>query len=108
MSYTKKEWARRIADRSDISTGLVHLTRPTNTMRIEDILLKILFEKKLIGSSTEKGFICGSRRAVCFQDAPLYSICQNVYFEQLKRESDSNYKTSISFLWPSFLKRLSF
>jgi hypothetical protein len=92
MPYTKKEWTRRIADRSDICTGLVHLTRSTDTLKVRDVLLKILKDKKLIGSSTDSGFICGNKRAVCFQDAPLYSISQNVYYEQLRRENDKNYK----------------
>lgn len=92
MAYTKKEWRRRIADRSDLFSGLVHLTRKTDEFPVVSVMLKILLEKKVIGSSTESGFICGKRRAVCFQDAPLYSICQNVFFEQLRQENDANYK----------------
>ncbi len=92
MAYTKKDWTRRIADRSDICTGLVHLTRNADDQNVASVLLKIIMDKKLIGSSTESGFICGDTRAVCFQDAPLYSISQNVFYEQLKREQDSNYK----------------
>ena len=104
MPYARKEWSRRIADRSDMSTGLVHLTRPADNQSVGAILLKILAEKKLIGSSTGSGFICGNHRAVCFQDAPLYSICQNVYFEQLKRESDPNYKVRYLAFGLSFSK----
>jgi len=46
-----------------------------------EVLLEILSTRKLIGSSTRKGFICGKRTAVCFQDAPLYSVAQNIYYE---------------------------
>jgi hypothetical protein len=92
MSYTKKDWSRRIAERSDMCTGLVHLTRETESMNVVQVLLKILIDKKLIGSTTDRGFICGSTRAVCFQDAPLYSISQNVFFEQKMKEQDDSYK----------------
>jgi len=63
---------------------LVHLTRETESMKLEKVFLKILLDKKLIGSksTTDKGFICGSTRAVCFQDTPLYSISKNVFYEQ--------------------------
>ena len=47
------------------------------------IIIKILRERTLIGSTTASGFIVGATRAVCFQDAPLYSICQNIDFERL-------------------------
>ena len=92
MPYTKSEWARRIGNRSDMCTGLVHLTRETDADHIGAVLLKILLDKKLIGSSTESGFICGNTRAVCFQDAPVYSISQNVYYEQLRNQDDPKYK----------------
>jgi hypothetical protein len=92
MSYTKQDWKRRIAERGDMCTGLVHLTRETDHLNVGQVLIKILIEKKLTGSTTDKGFICGSRRAVCFQDAPLYSISQNVFFEQKKWEQDKTYK----------------
>lgn len=91
MSYTRRAWSERIANRVDISTGLVHLTRSTEEQSVLKVLLKILLEKKLIGSSN-KGFICGDRKAVCFQDAPLYSIAQNVYFEDMQRLANRNYK----------------
>jgi len=89
MGYTRKDWLHRISQRSDISSSLVHLTRESEEIKNPyDVLVKILVEKKLAGSSTTSGFICGPRRAVCFQDAPLHSICQNTFFEQKKRESD--------------------
>ena len=65
-----------------MTMSLVHLTKPTDTEHLEDVLIKILKEKKLRGSTTKSGFIVGNRTAVCFQDTPLYSLAQNVYYEQ--------------------------
>lgn len=81
--YTQKKWKKRIMERSDITSHLTHLTRfsKNESSRI-NTLIKILNDKKLIGSDTSKGFIVGDNSAVCFQEAPLYGICQNVYHEQ--------------------------
>lgn len=46
------------------------------------MLVKILKERKIIGSTTENGFIVGKERAVCFQDAPLQGLTQNLIHEQ--------------------------
>lgn len=92
MAYTEKDWRRRISERTDMSTSLIHLTRETETESTIDILYKILKDKKIKGSTTTSGFICGEERAVCFQDTPLNSLCQNVFFEQKKMELDKNYK----------------
>lgn len=89
MSYNKDKWKARIAERSDMSTGLVHLTREKNSdVDVFDVLYQILKSKKIKGSTTSSGFICGNNPAACFQDVPLSSICQNVYFEQ-KRIADN-------------------
>ena len=45
-------------------------------------LLKILQERVIRGSSTDSGFVVGSRPASCFIDAPLYSICENLHYER--------------------------
>ncbi len=81
-----EEWKKKIAERNDITAHLIHLTKERE---IEDkkissieILVKILKEKKLIGSTTESGFIVGDKSAVCFQESPIYSLSQNVYYEQ--------------------------
>jgi hypothetical protein len=92
MPYDYKQWRRRIAERSDLTTGLVHLTRENSTADFIDVLLTILQERRIRGSTTEKGFIVGSTPAVCFQDAPLHGVCQNVWFEQKKQEADKNAK----------------
>ena len=92
MGYKIKDWRRRIAERSDMSSSVIHLTREAGETIIQKILYKILSEKKIIGSTTDSGFICGYTKAVCFQDAPLTSICQNVFFEQKQREQNNQYK----------------
>jgi len=92
VGYTSTEWLNRLSERTDLSTSIVHLTRRGSSNNILDQLLKILTEKKLIGSTTESGFIVGSIPAVCFQDAPLHSICQNVWFEQKFRKTNNTAK----------------
>ena len=92
MAYTKKQWSRRIAERSDMCMGLVHLTRESEYGDVFDVMHKILVDQKLLGSTTDKGFICGDRKAICFQDIPLYSVCQNVFYEQKQCEDDEKYK----------------
>lgn len=92
MAYTKDNWEKRIAERSDMSTSLIHLTRESSTLTMIDILYSILKDKKIKGSTTSSGFIVGNEKAVCFQDAPLYSICQNTFFEQKERKKDKTYK----------------
>lgn len=91
MPYTKDDWEKRIAERNDMSTSLIHLTRENSTQSVVNVLYNILKDKKIKGSTTS-GFIVGNEKAVCFQDAPLYSICQNIFFEQKKRKQDRNYK----------------
>ncbi|GAA0122233.1 hypothetical protein UT300018_15490 [Clostridium faecium] len=81
-----KDWRKRIAERNDITGQLAHLTKPSGIedtkMNALDVLIKILNDECIEGSTTESGFICGNRRAVCLQDAPLYSLAQNIYYEQ--------------------------
>lgn len=91
-----KEWRRRIAERSDITSYLIHLTKPLqdneNDLKVQEVLLKIIKEKRLCGSTTEKGFIVGKRKAVCLQETPLYSLTQNIFFEQKLRENNKSAK----------------
>lgn len=96
MAYKSEHWEKRIAARSDLSTGLVHLTK-NNIIDGEEyngieILIKILREKTLIGSHPSSGFICGDQSAVCFQESPLYSLSQNLYSEQLYRKQNPGAK----------------
>jgi len=86
MKYDRTKWLDRLAGRSDLSGSLTHLTRQGyiggKKVSAIQILIKILEEGKVHGSTTSSGFICGDTPAVCFQDAPIYSICQNIYTEQ--------------------------
>ena len=81
MPYDLKLWRERHKQRIDISQRITHLTRSSSDgkMKAVDVLIKILNERKICGSD---GFIVGSRRAVCFQDAPLLGLAQNVDFER--------------------------
>jgi hypothetical protein len=92
MSYNYTNWRKRLAERSDISSSVTHLTRgpkgkEANANAALEILLTILKDEKIKGSTTSSGFINGSRRAVCFQDAPPQFLAQNVYFERKYRQT---------------------
>ena len=87
----------RISKRTDITGMLVHLTKPNESyfnsideekinLRAVDILISILEDSIIEGSTTESGFIVGENPAVCFQGVPLSSITQNIKYEQEKRE----------------------
>lgn len=90
------DWGKRIARRSDISMGLVHLTKGNGNLSALKVLMKILREQKLVGSlnqvvnGTQRGFICGTQPVVCFQDVPLHSLSENVLFEQQIRAEEPN------------------
>lgn len=96
MPYSIENWKQRIASRSDLTGHLIHLTRATSVNAKElsstEVLMKIIKEQCLIGSSTKSGFICGTRKAVCFQDTPLYQLSQNIYSEQEYRTQNSQAK----------------
>ncbi len=81
MNYN--EWQQRITHRSDMTLGLVHLTKRTKKESALDVLVKILKDKKLQGG---RGFVCGKDPVVCFQDAPLHSISENIFYEQQIRK----------------------
>ncbi|MBA1220657.1 DUF2971 domain-containing protein [Pseudomonas fulva] len=81
MRYDKKKWLQRSASRSDITGQVTHLTKGTEDEVAIEVLIKILRARVLIGSTTASGFIVGNTPAVCFQEAPLYSICQNCQYE---------------------------
>ncbi|ENM3757277.1 hypothetical protein NTE13_003585 [Vibrio cholerae] len=92
MAYTEHEWKRRIAERTDMSSYLVHLTRENSQNTVDEVLFNILESKVLLPSNTQKGYVRGQSGAVCFQDAPLSSISQNVFYEQKKIENNPNLK----------------
>ncbi|EGR1221354.1 hypothetical protein ABXV18_06630 [Vibrio owensii] len=96
MSYTRNDWRHRYSERSDLSTSLVHLTKSKKPQSMAEMMFKILDERKLIGSTTDSGFIVGSDKAVCFQDAPIHAVCQNCWFEQKLRKSQKSKKVRYS------------
>lgn len=108
MGYTLKTWKDRIAQRTDFSTQVVHLTREREDDKVAAVLFEIVSSRMLKGSSTASGFICGEQRAVSFQDAPLVSVCQNVYYEQKYKESNPKAKTRYRACGISFPKNYAF
>ena len=97
MPYNHDLWTKRIASRSDISSQVIHLTRSTEIEGKKvgpvDILVKILEEGRIKASTTDSGFICGDIPATCFQDAPLYSLAQNIHTEEQYRKDNEEAKT---------------
>ncbi|MDE3744144.1 hypothetical protein [Maribacter polysaccharolyticus] len=84
MAYTKEIWKKRHRNRSDISLYITHLTKESGGLNAFQVLRKILTERKIIGSN-QNGFVIGNDSAVCFQDIPLYGVCQNTFHEQVNR-----------------------
>ena len=83
------EWRNRYKHRNDISSRLTHLTKGDTNKKAFENLLKILDEKKLVGSTTETGFIIGDTPSVCLQEAPLNAIAENLLYEKkLRDETD--------------------
>ncbi|EOT2960295.1 DUF2971 domain-containing protein [Clostridium perfringens] len=76
-----KEWKCRIAERSDMTSRLIHLTKESNEKTAVENLVKILKDKKINGSGKE-GFIVGNDKAVCLQECPVYYLAQNIYYER--------------------------
>lgn len=65
--------------------------------------MKILTEQKIIGSTTKSGYVNGNISAVCFQDIPLHSVAENIFYEQqLKKENKAK-----SFRYTGFGLRFS-
>jgi hypothetical protein len=100
MGYKNNELISRIGSRSDLTNMVSHLTKPVcdtkgldehkiNELATEN-LIKILEDRVIHGSTTEKGFIVGKTPAVCFQDVPIYGLIQNVEYERKRRENNCN------------------
>ncbi|UTE76758.1 hypothetical protein [Rossellomorea sp. KS-H15a] len=76
MVFQISQWNQTNKNRTDLTGLLTHLTRRQGAeMSATDVLVKILTERQLRGSS--KGFIIGGNEVVCFQDIPLYSVAEN-------------------------------
>lgn len=90
MGYNTAIWKRRLAERSDLTSYLTHLTKPEGDHDVNGPLISILSERRIRGSDSV--FIYGDKEAVCFQDAPPSGICQNVYFEEQYRKTNPDAK----------------
>lgn len=112
MGYKKQFWKSRVAERTDLSTYVVHLTRESEfkgrRRTALDGMWSLLEKKCIYGSSTESGFIVGDTKAVCFQDSPLHGICQNVYYEQKYREDKPSAKVRYQAMGLAFPKEYVF
>ncbi len=82
-------WRGHIIKRSDLTSRLCHLTRSTLEKSALEVLYDILDTKTLKGSTSE-GFIIGDDKAVCFQDIPLYSIAENIQYEDEMARSNKS------------------
>lgn len=109
MAFSKDKWIKRIKSRTDVSAYVYHLTKAEvddDGKKVLDALgrlLKIVSERKINGSTTKSGFITGDRKAVCFQDAPITGIVQNVLHENDYREELGG-KTRYTYLGIAFPK----
>ncbi len=86
----QREWKRRFKYRVDLSSRATHLTKGNNDEDAFSNLINILEEKKIYGSTTKKGFICGSKSAVCLQEAPLTAIAENLQYEEMMRQKNGS------------------
>src|SRR5262245_32411319 len=96
----KEIWKVRCSHRMDITSTLTHLTQEGfvdgKKVSVLEMLLTILREQCINGSERDDGglgpgfilmppktsFIVGDRPAVCFFDASLVGLAQNIFFEQ--------------------------
>ena len=84
MIYSKEKWKRRIAERTDMSTSIVHLTREAEINgSVLDTLFDILSGGVIKGSSTRSGFICGKLRSV-LSGCAFNILMSECVFEQNK------------------------
>ncbi|MBO1017965.1 DUF2971 domain-containing protein [Achromobacter sp. SD115] len=107
MGYDKKTWKRRIAERTDLSTQVVHLTREQTagaTKGTAEVLFDIVDQQRIVASPVHQAFIVGNISAVCFQDAPLGAICQNVFYEQKYKEQNEKAKVRYRAMGIAFAK----
>lgn len=85
----RKEWRKRFKYRMDLSSRITHLTKGKDEDEAFDNLINILGEKRIKGSTTKSGFICGEIPAVCLQDAPLSAIAENLQYEEKLRKEEN-------------------
>lgn len=82
----RTEWKRRFKYRMDLSSRVTHLTKGKDEEEAFNNLRSILEARKIIGG---KGFTCGKRPVVCFQDAPISAIAENLQYEEMLRKEEN-------------------
>lgn len=87
------QWLKRNHNRTDITSRITHLTKGKDDDEAFDNLCKILIDKKIIAGL---GYICGTKKVTCFQEAPLLSIAENLRFEKYLRENEGTNKIRYS------------
>lgn len=81
--------------RPDISEGLIHLTKETDSESAFEVLKSILISGKLKASTKKSGFIKGAGKAVCFSEAPLSAVSHLIArsIEKVKGKARKPYST---------------
>ncbi len=97
----QETWTKHILRRSDLTLRITHLTRRTDDLRAIEVLYKILDTKTIKGSDST-GFIRGKRCAVCFQELPLYSLAENILFEDEHPCCDQSLNEHLKFRYEGF------
>lgn len=99
-----EEWKDSIKKRDDICHYLTHFTKEKNSeiglIDSTSILIDILSDRVLKGSTTESGFIHGDKSAVCLHDIPLKYIIKSIY-----RSRDKNKTINFTGIGLCFSKR---
>jgi hypothetical protein len=89
MGYDFETWRKRHHHRADITGMITHLTREAVIdgvpLSAVAVLVKILNEKCIKGSTTASGFVIGDRPAVCFQGTPLFGLAENIRYEEAQQ-----------------------
>ena len=67
----EKNWRKRFKYRVDLSSRVTHLTKGETAEEAFRNLVNILEERRIRGSKTSSGFICGKIPAVCLQGKRL-------------------------------------
>lgn len=91
MVYSYESWIARIAERTDLTCKVAHLTRGSVAA-----LISMLLDRRIRASNPKAAFMHGDRAATCFQDAPLHALCQNVRFEEEYRQANKRARVRYS------------
>lgn len=88
--YTLVDMQKRFKYRVDLSSRVTHLTKGETAEEAFRNLINILEERRIRGSKTSSGFICGETPAVCLQEAPLTAIAENLQYEEKLRKEENH------------------